>query len=96
MPGNGEHHTSVFGMRHENSIGARQKRPVQYYMRPLTWRDDLMGIRFRQTTNGVGKDAGSVDDDFCLRAERLTRFDVLPTDAVQDPSLPLFSPVTFA
>ena len=76
MPGDGEHHAAVAGVRHHDGVIARQKLAGKHQVNALAGGDHRFRLRIRHATDVVGEGSGGVDDDLGVDLELAAAFEI--------------------
>ncbi len=89
VPGNGEEHAAVAGVRHHDGGVAQQKRTLEDQVNTLAGLDHSAGMRIGEAAYLVSKDAGGVDHHVGLRGELPATFAVQSDDSIHEAILVL-------
>ena len=73
MPGNGEHHAAIAGVRHHDGAIAGQKRAVEHQVHSLARRDHRRSRSDPPAGGRIAEGAGRIDHDLGHSAEALRR-----------------------
>src|SRR5271170_5997832 len=89
MPGNGEHHAAIAGMRHHDGRVAFEERLLENKMNALARFNHVCSLRIGHMTDAVSKHAGSIDHDTRLDTVLVAAF-IIASDYAVDIALFVF------